>query len=310
MNSTTNGSTARPAFGRLLTAMVTPFDAAGEVDYKQAQRIARALIETGTEGLVVSGTTGESPTLSHSEKMDLFRAVKEAAGPDAAVLAGTSTYDTKDSIDLSRDAEKIGVDGLLLTAPYYNRPNQEGLYRHFEAIAAAVNIPAVLYNIPSRTGINVQPETIVRLSHIPNIVGDKEASGSLDAVSTIVENSEPGFLVWSGDDGFTLPLLALGGYGVVSVCAHIVGRQMKHMIESFVAGDVVEAAATHRRLLPLINAIMAASSANPVPVKHVMNQLGLNAGGVRLPLYDLDEEASAKVMAEVRKHKMDLPVGV
>lgn len=310
MTSTTNGSTSRPAFGRMLTAMVTPFDAAGEVDLKQAQRIARALIETGTQGIVVAGTTGEAPTLSHAEKLDLFRAVKEAAAKDAAVLAGTSTYDTRDSIELSKDAERAGVDGLLLTAPYYNRPSQEGLYRHFESIAAAVNIPAVLYNIPSRTGINVNADTIVRLSHVPNIIGDKEASGSLDAVSTIVENSTDGFLVWSGDDGFTLPLLSLGGYGVISVCSHIIGRQMRSLIEDFVAGRVVEAAATHRRLLPLINAVMAGPAANPVPIKHVMNQLGMNVGGVRLPLYDLDADQSAKLMTEVRKHTMDLPVGV
>jgi len=310
MTSTTNGSTVQPAFGRMLTAMVTPFDAAGEVDLKQAQQLTRALIETGTEGIVVAGTTGESPTLTEREKLELFRAVKEAAANDAAVLAGTSTYDTRESVHLSREAEAVGVDGLLLTAPYYNRPNQEGLYRHFEAIAAAVNIPVVLYNIPSRTGINVLPETIVRLSRVPNIVGDKEASGNLDAVSTIVEDSESGFLVWSGDDGFTLPLLSLGGYGVISVCSHIIGRQMRSLIEDFVSGRVVEAAATHRRLLPLINAVMAGPAANPVPVKHVMNQLGMNVGGVRLPLYDLDSDQSATLMTEVRKHKLDLPVGV
>jgi 4-hydroxy-tetrahydrodipicolinate synthase len=294
----------------MLTAMVTPFDETGEVDLKQAQRIARALIETGTQGIVVAGTTGEAPTLRHQEKLELFRAVKEAAANDAAVLAGTSTYDTRESIALSRDAEACGVDGLLLTAPYYNRPSQEGLYRHFEAIAAAVNIPAVLYNIPSRTGINVNAETIVRLSKIPNIIGDKEASGNLDAVATIVENAADGFLVWSGDDGFTLPLLSLGGYGVVSVCSHIIGRQMRSLIEDFVAGRVVEAAATHRRILPLINAVMAGAAANPVPVKHVMNQLGMNVGGVRLPLYDLDEAESKKLMDVVSKHTMDLPVGV
>jgi 4-hydroxy-tetrahydrodipicolinate synthase len=292
----------------MLTAMVTPFDAAGEVDLKQAQRVARALIETGTEGIVVAGTTGEAPTLSHREKLDLFRAVKEAAARDAVVLAGTSTYDTRESVELSREAEACGVDGLLLTAPYYNRPSQEGLYRHFESIAAAVNIPAVLYNIPSRTGINVLPETIVRLSQVPNIIGDKEASGSVDAVATIVENAAEGFLVWSGDDGFTLPFMSVGAYGVISVCSHIVGRQLRGMIEDYAAGRVGEAASTHRRLLPLINIVMAGAAANPVPVKHVMNQLGMNVGGVRLPLYDLDAEQSAKLMKEVGKYTMDLLV--
>lgn len=310
MTNTANGSTPRPAFGRMLTAMVTPFDAAGEVDYKQAQRIARHLLDTGTEGIVVSGTTGESPTLTHSEKMKLFQAVKESVGTDGSVLAGTSTYDTRESVDLSREAEALGVDGLLLTAPYYNRPSQEGLYRHFASIAEAVNIPVVLYNIPSRTGINVSPETIVRLSAIPNIIGDKEASGSLDAVATIVENSAPGFLVWSGDDSFTLPLLSLGGYGVISVCAHIIGRQMRSIIEDHTAGRVVEAAATHRRLLPLINAVMSNAAANPVPIKHVMNAVGLNVGPVRLPLYDLDADQGARLMAEVSKYSLDLAVGV
>jgi len=310
MTNAANGSPQRPAFGRLLTAMVTPFDSAGEVDYKQAQKLARHLLETGSDGIVVAGTTGEAPTLSHAEKLSLFRAVKEAVAGDGAVLAGTSTYDTRESVELSREAQAAGVDGLLLTAPYYNRPSQEGLYRHFEAIAAAVELPVVLYNIPSRTGINVLPETIIRLSAIPNIIGDKEASGSLEAVGTIVENAEPGFLVWSGDDIFTLPLLSLGGYGVISVCSHIIGRQMRSIIEDYLAGRVVEAAATHRRLMPLINAVMASSAANPVPIKNVMNAVGLNAGPVRLPLADLDAAQSEKLMAEVARHTLDLAVGV
>jgi 4-hydroxy-tetrahydrodipicolinate synthase len=256
----------------------------------------------------VAGTTGEAPTLTHDEKLKLFRAVKEAAANDADVLAGTSTYDTEESKKLSRDAEACGVDGLLLTAPYYNRPNQEGLYRHFESIANSVSIPSVLYNIPSRTGVNVLPETIVRLSHVPNIIGDKEASGSVDAVATIVENAAPDFRVWSGDDGFTLPFLSVGAYGVISVCTHIIGRQISAMVEHYVAGRVVEAAAAHRRMLPLINAVMAGPAANPVPVKHVMNQIGMTVGNVRLPLYDLNEAESEKLMAEVGKHTMDIQV--
>ena len=300
MTSARNGSTATtPVFGRLLTAMVTPFDAAGEVDYKQAQRLARALLESGSDGIVVSGTTGEAPTLSHHEKLDLFRAVKEAVGSDGAVLAGTSTYDTRESIETSRAAEAIGVDGLLLTVPYYNRPSQEGLFRHFEAIAASVSIPGVLYNIPSRTGVNMLAETTIRLAAIPNIAGLKEASGNLDAASKIIEECGPGFGVWSGDDGFTLPLLSVGGYGVISVCSHIVGRQIRSLIEDFVAGRNAGAAATHRRLLPLFNAVMTASPnvISPMPVKYVLNQHGFNVGGLRPPLCELDEEQGARVVA-------------
>jgi 4-hydroxy-tetrahydrodipicolinate synthase len=308
MSDSRNG-TNRHGFGRLLTAMVTPFDSAGEVDYKQAQRLARALLASGSDGFIVSGTTGEAPTLSHDEKVNLFRAVKEATGSDGAVLAGTSTYDTRESIETSRAAQAAGVDGLLLTVPYYSKPTQEGLYRHFEAIAASVDLPCVLYNIPGRTGVNMAPETIIRSAGVPNIVGVKEASGNLDAVSKIVEEAGPEFGVWSGDDQVTLPLLSVGGYGVICVCSHIVGRQMKGMIEAYVAGRVTEAASTHRRLLPLMTALMTVAS-NPIPIKHTLNALGFEVGGLRLPLYDIDAEASSRLMAEVRRHQIDLPVSV
>ena len=308
MAETRNGSPAG-GFGRLITAMVTPFDAAGEVDYKQAQRLARALLDSGSDGVVVTGTTGEAPTLSHDEKLGLYRSVKEAVGNDGHVLAGTSTYNTRESVEMSRAAQKAGADGLLLTVPYYNRPTQEGIYRHFEAIAAAVDIPCVLYNIPSRTGTNMLPETIVRSAATPNIVGVKEASGNLDAVSKIVEEAGPEFRVWSGDDQVTLPLLSVGGYGVICVCSHLVGRQMKGMIEAYLAGNVAEAAATHRRLLPLMTALMTVAS-NPIPIKHALNALGFEVGGLRLPLYDIDAEASSRLMAEVRRHQIDLPVSV
>jgi 4-hydroxy-tetrahydrodipicolinate synthase len=289
--------------------MVTPFDAAGEVDYRQAQRLARGLLDSGSDGLVIAGTTGEAPTLSHREKLDLFRAVKEAAGSDGHVLAGTSTYNTRESVELSVEAQKVGVDGLLLTVPYYNRPSQEGIYRHFEAIAAAVDIPCVMYNIPGRTGQNMLPETVVRASRIANIAGIKEASGNLENMARIIEEAGPGFRVWSGDDSVTLPLLAIGGYGVICTCSNIIGRQMKAMIEAFVAGRTAEAAATHRRLLPLMSALMTVST-NPMPIKHALNQVGFNAGPFRLPLCDLDDAQSARLMAEVRKVQIDLPVNV
>ena len=304
-----NDPGTRPALGRLLTAMVTPMTLAGEVDYPRAQRLARALLASGSDGVVVAGTTGEAPTLTHGEKVGLFQAVKEALGRDGQVLAGTGTYDTRESIDLSRVAETTGVDGLLLTVPYYSKPPQEGLYRHFTAIAAAVDLPCVLYNIPGRTSVNMTPETIIRLAAIPNIVGVKEASGSLDAVSQIVEEAGPEFRVWSGDDQLTLPVLAVGGYGVICVTSHLAGRQMKEMIEAAVGGRADVASAIHRRLLPLMTALMSVAS-NPIPVKHALNALGFAVGGLRLPLWDLDADASARLMAEVRRHQIDLAVSV
>jgi 4-hydroxy-tetrahydrodipicolinate synthase len=308
MADTRNGSHGAP-FGRLLTAMVTPFTDTDEVDYAQAQRLARALLDSGSDGVIVSGTTGEAPTLTHEEKLSLFRAVKEAVGSDGAVVAGTSTYNTRESVETSREAEAIGVDGLLLTVPYYNKPTQEGIYRHFEAIAAAVDIPCILYNIPGRTSVNMLPETIIRASAIPNIVGVKEASGILENMARIVEEAGPDFRVWSGDDGVTLPLLAVGGYGVICTCSNIIGRQMRGLIDAFVAGRTAEAAAAHRRLLPVMNALMTIAT-NPIPIKHAMNKSGFNVGGLRLPLWDLDEAQSAKLMAEVSKHQIDLPVTV
>ena len=298
------------AFGRLLTAMVTPLKDDGAVDFDQAQQLARALLDSGSRGVVVTGTTGEAPTLSHDEKLDMYRAVKQAVGNDGAVIAGSTTYDTRESIETSREAEAVGVDGLLLTVPYYNKPTQEGMFQHFRAIAGAVGLPCVLYNIPGRTGVNMAPETIIRTAHaVPNIVGVKEASGNLDAASKIIEETGPDFHVWSGDDQMTLPLLSVGGYGVVSVCSHLVGRQIDGMIEDFVAGRNAQAAATHRRLLPLINAVMTIAT-NPIPVKHVLNRVGFRVGGLRLPLWDLDEATSQKLMAEVARHQIDLPVTV
>jgi 4-hydroxy-tetrahydrodipicolinate synthase len=213
-------------------------------------------------------------------------------------------------VEASREAERIGVDGLLLTVPYYNKPTQEGMFRHFEAIASAVDIPCILYNIPGRTAINMAPETIVRTAHaLPNVIGVKEASGSCDAVANIVEDAGPGFFVWSGDDSMTLPFLSVGGYGVICTCSNMIASQMRSLIDDFVAGRTAEAAATHRRLLPLMSALMTVA-ANPVPIKHAMNKLGFRAGGVRLPLWDLDEAASAKLMGIASKYRVDLPVTV
>ena len=295
--------------GRLLTAMVTPFTAEGAVDYAQAGRLALALLESGSDGVVAAGTTGEAPTLTGAEKLALFTEVKKAVGGGGAVMAGTSTYNTAESVELTREAAKTGVDGFLLTSPYYNRPTQEGLFRHFEAIAHATDLPCILYNIPGRTGVNLTVETVVRLSRIPNIVGIKEASGDLAQVARIVEETREDFRVWSGNDGDTLPILSVGGYGVICVVSHLAGNQVREMVESYLAGRVEEAAHVHRRLLPLMTVLMTAAS-NPVPIKHALNVLGFRVGGVRLPLVEPDQAAGERIAAEVRRQRIDLPVAV
>jgi 4-hydroxy-tetrahydrodipicolinate synthase len=295
--------------GRLLTAMVTPFDESGAVDYAQAKRLALALLESGSDGVVLAGTTGESPTLSHDEKMRLFSEVKEAVGSRGVVVAGTGTYNTAESVELSREAERLGVDAVLLTCPYYSRPSREGLYRHFETIARAVSLPCVMYNIPSRTGVNMTAETQVRLSHIENIVGVKEASGDLVQIAQIIEGAREGFRVWSGDDQLTLPILGIGGYGIISVVSHLAGAQMREIVQSYLAGSVEDAGRVHRRLLPLMTVLMTAAG-NPSGVKHALSGAGFNAGKPRLPLVEPDAAAGEAIMAEVRRQRIDLAVAV
>jgi 4-hydroxy-tetrahydrodipicolinate synthase len=295
--------------GRLLTAMVTPFDANGAVDYAQAKRLALALLDSGSDGVVLAGTTGESPTLTHDEKMRLFSEVKEAVGSRGVVVAGTGTYNTAESVELSREAERLGVDAVLLTCPYYSRPTQEGLYRHFETVARSVSLPCIMYNIPSRTGVNMTPETQVRLSQIDNIIGVKESSGDLAQIAEIIEEAHDGFLVWSGDDALTLPILATGGYGIISVVAHLAGGQMRALVQSYLDGSVEEAGRIHRRLLPLMTVLLSAAG-NPAGVKHALNGMGFAVGAPRLPLVEPDEVAGERIMAEVQRQRIDLAVAV
>lgn len=287
-------------WGPVVTAMVTPFDENLEVNYDAAQALAELLVQTGSTGLVVSGTTGESPTLTHEEKVTLFRKVKEAVGNRAAVLAGTSTYDTAESVRLSQEAERAGVDGLLLVAPYYNRPSQEGLYQHFKTIAHAVDLPVMVYNIPGRTGVNVEPATLLRLAEINNVVAVKEASGNLNQMSEICANAPDGFVVYSGDDSLTLPLLAVGGVGVVSVASHVAGRDIRRMCEAFFAGQVHEATKLHHRMLPLFKALFCTT--NPVPVKAALNMMGANVGSVRLPLVEANEKEKEIIRKALREY--------
>lgn len=292
--------------GRVLTAMLTPFDAEGRVDYDCAKRLALALLDSGSDGLVLAGTTGESPTLTTEEKIRLFQEVRSAVGRRAALIAGTCNYNTAESIELSREAARLGMDGILGTVPYYNKPPQEGLYQHFKAIAEAVDLPLLLYNVPSRTVTNMLPETTIRLSEIENIVGVKEASGNLEAVAKIVQGARPGFRVWSGDDSMTLPVLAVGGYGIVSVASHLVGSQIAAMVDDHVSGRVERAAERHRALLPLFNVLFVTTS--PIPLKYALNKLGWSVGSPRLPLVDIDPKSAAAVDEVLERSTIDLPV--
>lgn len=292
--------------GRLITAMATPFDSAGQVDYPQARRLANALLDSGSDGVIVSGTTGESPTLTNAEKLRLYAEVKEAVGSRGAVVAGTGNYSTAESIELSREAERVGVDGLLLVVPYYNKPPQEGLYQHFKAIAGSVSLPCMLYNVTSRTSLNMTHDTTLRLSQVDNIIGVKEAGSDLDQITRIITGAPDGFRVWSGNDNETFYIMAAGGYGVVSVAAHLVGRQIKQMMGLLLEGEVERAAAEHRRLLELFKVLFIVS--NPIPVKHALNHIGFAMGEPRLPLIPADAKAAAQIEETLARYEMDLPV--
>ena len=292
--------------GRLLTAMVTPFDEQGMVNYEQAKKLALALLNSGSDGVLVVGTTGESPTLVRAEEMRLFDEVKSAVGERGSVIAGTGSNSTAEALETTKEAERIGVDACLLVVPYYNKPTQEGLYQHFKTIAQGTNLPCIIYNVPSRTVTNLSADTVIKLSHIDNIIGVKEASGNLDQISKIISDAKEGFLVWSGNDSDTFPILALGGYGIISVASHLVGNQIKEMINSFISGKTAEAARIHRHLLPLVNAMFIVS--NPIPVKYAVNYVGFNVGKPRLPLTEPDEKSAAIIKDTLKNYKIDLPV--
>jgi len=299
-------SLGKNRLGRLLTAMVTPFDAQGGVDYKQAKRLALSLLDSGSNGVVVSGTTGESPTLSQEEKLRLFAETKSAFGNRGTVVAGTGNYNTRESQELTKEAEKTGVDACILVVPYYNRPTQQGLWEHFKAIAQSTTLPCIIYNVPSRTVTNLAADTIIRLSKIDNIVGVKEASGNLGQIAEIIQGTREDFLVYSGNDSDTFPILALGGYGVISVAAHLVGIQIKDMMEKFLNGKPQEAAEIHRHLLPLIDALFIVP--NPMPVKWALNYVGFPVGKPRLPLIEPDEKSADLIQATLKNYKIDLSI--
>lgn len=271
-------------FGSLLTAMVTPFSSDGKVDYKVAAQLAKHLVDHGSDGLVVAGTTGESPTLSKEEKLKLFETVAEAVGGKATVIAGTGSYSTDESVRLTKEAEKTGVDGVLVVAPYYNKPPQEGLFRHFATVAEATSLPLMVYNIPGRTSVNISADTLGRLSQIGNIVAVKESSGNLAQTAEYVQKLPAGFLIYSGDDALTLPMMALGACGVVSVASHVAGDKLKAMIEAFKNAETAKASRLNMELMPLFNVLFITT--NPIMVKAAVNLMGHSVGSVRLPLVD------------------------
>lgn len=285
-------------WGRLITAMVTPFDESLNVDYKKAVSLAKKLTNEGNTALVLTGTTGEAPTLTSEEKTNIYKVVKENV--DVPIIAGVGTNSTKDTIENAKKAKEIGVDGLLIVTPYYNKPDQDSLYCHFKAIAEEIDLPIMLYNVPGRTGCNMLPETVEKLAQIENIVALKEAGGNIVQFAEIINRVPDDFLIYSGDDSMTLPAMAVGAYGVVSVAAHIVGAEMKEMIDAFVIKDTETAKDIHLKLLDVFKNLFII--ANPIPVKAALNMIGTDVGGVRLPL----TEAREKVLKVLKKDLEEL----
>ena len=287
-------------FGPMITAMVTPFDASGAVDYPRAEQLAARLLEQGSSGLVVSGTTGESPTLTPDEKLELYRRVKKVAG-NAPVIANTGDNETAFSVEFSRQAQDTGVDALLLVVPYYSKPSQEGLYRHFQAIAGAVDLPCLLYNVPGRTARNMSAATQVRLSEISNIVGTKEASGDLVQIAHIRAQTPDDWAIYSGDDPAMLPMMPLGACGCISVLSHIAGREFRAMMDAFWAGEIGKARQLHLQLLPVIEALFPPQTPSPAPVKAALALQGFDCGGLRLPLVECDDAERANLKRVMEK---------
>lgn len=274
-------------FGRVITAMVTPFKPDLSLDLDSTAELASKLADSGSDAIVVAGSTGEAATLTADEKISLFTEVVQAVKGRAKVLAGTGTYSTAESVKLTKRAETTGVDGFLIVAPYYNKPPQDGLYRHFAAVAESSKLPFMLYNIPSRTMVNILPDTTLKLAEIDNIVAIKESSGSLDQMSEIVRRAGDKIALYSGDDPLALPVLSIGGVGVVSVASHLVGPQLQEMVKAYLSGDVKRAAEIHLSLTPLFKGLF--TTTNPILIKAALNLTGIKVGGLRPPLVDATE---------------------
>ncbi|MDD2620040.1 MAG: 4-hydroxy-tetrahydrodipicolinate synthase [Syntrophomonadaceae bacterium] len=275
-------------FPRLMTAMITPYDENLKVNLTKAGELAEYLCNNGSEGIVVCGTTGESPVLSSDEKLELYSTVQKRVGDRAMVWAGTGSNNTDSTIKLSREAEKTGVKGIMLVVPYYNKPSQEGLYQHFKKIADSLSVPVMLYNIPGRTNCNMIPDTVARLAAVDNILALKESSGDMDQMSLLNNTLKGKITVYSGDDSLTLPMMALGAHGVVSIASHLAGKKIKAMIDAFTAGKIAEARELHSILFPIFKGLFITT--NPVPLKAALNMLGMEVGGLRLPLCQANEK--------------------
>lgn len=285
-------------WGKLLTAMLTPFDSDGGVNFDEAGRLASYLVDVQkNDGIVVNGTTGESPTLSETEKLQLLSVVLDAVGDRASVLFGAGTYNTAESIQMAKEGERRGAHGIMLVNPYYNRPGQEGLYAHFSTVARETSLPVLLYNIQPRSSINLETPTLMRLAEIPNIVGVKEASGMIGQIADVAAQAPEGFRVYSGDDGLTLPILSVGGFGLVSVVAHVVGARLKEMIDVF-PSNPMRALDLHRQLMPVFKGMFAFPS--PVPIKYATSLNGFDCESVRLPLVPLSEVQKEAVRATLK----------
>jgi 4-hydroxy-tetrahydrodipicolinate synthase len=296
-------------FGRVLTAMITPFDEDGSLNYAKARKLASALIAAGNDGLVIGGTTGEAPSLNNDEKLRLFTEIKDEIGDSGSVVVGTSDNNFPNSMVLTKAAEATGADGVLLTVPAYNKPPQEGLVQYFRALAGSTALPCLLYNVPSRTALNMTAETTLRVAEIDNVVGVKEASSDATQITMVVDGAPDGFRVWSGNDDETFPLMAAGAHGIVSVAGHIVSKQIQTMIGLILEGDIEAAATEHRRLLPLFKAIFWVT--NPIPIKYAVNRTGFDAGVHRLPMVSMEEaDAAAKQRLDevLDRYDMDLTV--
>jgi 4-hydroxy-tetrahydrodipicolinate synthase len=280
-------------FGSVVTAMVTPFQADHSLDLDAARALASHLLDHGTESIVVAGSTGESPTLTHKEKLELFRVVIEVARGRGTVLCGTGTYSTAETLELSREAEGLGADGLLLVTPYYNKPPQRGLLEHFGLVAGAVDLPIVVYNIPGRTATRIEHDTLLRLAEIPNVVGVKDSTGDFQAISRLISEAPSNFEVYSGDDWATFGYVCLGAVGVVSVAAHLVGDRIRTMCDLLSSGDFQAARTIHEELTPLFNALFITS--NPIPVKTALEMVGRPVGPPRLPLVPATAEERARI---------------
>lgn len=280
-------------FGGLITAMVTPFDDDGKVDFDQAQKLAAWLLDNGSDGLVVAGSTGEASTLTDEEQRDLWRAVKQAVGGRATIIGGTGSNDTEHAIKLTRAAEEDGLDAALVVTPYYNRPPQAGLLAHFSAVAGSTTLPVILYDIPARSSIKIEHATIMELARIPNVVAIKDAVGNAQGAARLVADAPEGFEVYSGNDGDTLPWLSVGAVGVIAVASHVVGPQMAEMLRLFASGENAAAAAIHRSLMPVFDAM--GITTNPIPVKACLELMGHKVGGPRLPLVPADDAQVARL---------------